>query len=50
MALRAIPDEENITIRDLFVSNRVFFVTIHGKKITNHDMIFFCFSLKKIKT
>ena len=40
-----------ITFRDFFVVNRdFFFVTIHDKKITNHDMISFSFSLKKIKS
>ena len=44
--LRAIPNEKKKTIHDLFVVNRAFLVTIHDKKITNHDTIFFSFSLK----
>ena len=44
--VKAIPNEEKITIRDLVV-NRDFFFTIHDKKITNHDMNFFP---KKIKS
>ena len=40
--------KKKIKIRDLFVVNRdFFFVTIHNKKITIHDMNCFSFSLKK---
>ena len=38
--------KKKITIRDLFCrESRFFLVTIHDEKITNHDMIFFSFSL-----
>ena len=47
--LRTIPNDKNkITIRDFFDVNRDFFlVAIHDKNITNHDVNFFRFSLKK---
>jgi len=42
---------KKVTIRDFFVVNRdFFFVAIHDKNITNHDMNFFSFSLKKSKS
>ena len=45
----SFPTKKKITIRDLFVLNRVFFCHDYDKNITNHGMIFFSFSLEKKK-
>ena len=49
LVIRPFVAKKKVVIRDIFVVNRYFFVTIHDTNITNHDMNWSRFSLKKQK-